>query len=164
MHATSALGATRTIAVALPLAIALAFALGDPPRAHAQTPPTPAETQPADEADRLVDEGSRLFTEDADYAGALEHFTRSYDLRPSWRALNGIAAVRSEQGRYVEALDLYERLQHEFGPTLSPKIAAAVEKRITAMLERVAFLAVEAPQAGVRVIVDGRVVGTGPVS
>src|SRR5689334_5909884 len=98
------------------------------PAAPAPAPTPAAEAAPAadapapapqDPADALLDEGTRLFTEQADYDGALQRFQESYRQRPSWKALNGSALVYQQQGKYVDAIATYERLLAEFGATLS---------------------------------------------
>jgi tetratricopeptide (TPR) repeat protein len=78
-----------------------------------------ASAEPPDEAERLLEEGVRLFTEEAEYGRARDLMLRSYDLRKSWKALNGIALTYQEQGHHVEALRWYERLLAEFGDQLT---------------------------------------------
>jgi hypothetical protein len=136
--------------------LVLAVCLAMPAVVVAQPAPTP------DEADRLLDEGTRLFAEEADYDGAMQAFQRSYQLRPSWKALNGIALVYQQQGRYVEAIETYERLLGEFGSTLSEGQTSTVKKRIAELEKRVVVLEVDVRQPGARVTVDGREVGVGP--
>lgn len=123
--------------------------------------PNPAH---ADRADELLDEGARLFTDEADYAGSLAALEESHRLRPSWRALNGIGLVRQQMGQLVAALETYEQLVTDFAGELTGAQRATVDRRIAALLAQIAVVTVVAPQPGVRVLVDGKVVGTGPLS
>jgi hypothetical protein len=125
--------------------------------------PLSADEDPtAVQAEALLDEGTRLFAEEADYVGALQKFQESYDIQRSWKALNGMALVYQQQGRYLSALETYERLLLEHGTTLSEKQRTTVENRVHELGKRIAVLAITATQAGVHVLVDGREVGTGP--
>jgi hypothetical protein len=142
----------------------LALVLAVPTVARAQQPPA-APAPPAaapDEADRLLDEGTRLFTEDADYDGALHAFQQSYEIRASWKALNGMALVYQQQGKYVDAIDAYERLLRKFGPTLTEGQASTVKKRIGELEKRVVVLKLDVRQEGATVTVDGKEIAHGP--
>ncbi len=119
---------------------------------------------PADDAERLLDEGTRQFTEDADYEGARQSFEESYRIAPGWKALNGIALTYQEQGRYLDALETYERLRTEFGASLTDSQRATIDKRVHELEARIGVLAIDAQQTGVRVFVDGREIGQGPLS
>jgi hypothetical protein len=116
------------------------------------------------EAQRLLDEGTRLFTEDASYDAAREAFQRSYEIAPSWRALNGIALTYQEQGRFLDAIVTYEKLIADLGGTLTPEQRATVDKRRAALEARVGVVELLAEQAGAAITVDGNPVGTAPLS
>ncbi len=127
--------------------------------------PTPARAQqpaPDPDPDALLDEGRRLFTDEDDFDGARELFNRSYDARPSWQALNGIALTWQKQARWVRALETYERLRAEFGPELAAKQLETVDRRIADLGKRVAVLTLDVPAAGAAISVDGEPVGQGP--
>jgi tetratricopeptide (TPR) repeat protein len=117
---------------------------------------------PADQADALLDEAQRLYTTQADYDGALQKFRGSYELRPSWKALSGMALVYQKQGRYVDAITAYERLLSEFGATLSESQLATVRKRIAELDKRVAVVVVKITQDAALVTIDGQAIGRGP--
>jgi tetratricopeptide (TPR) repeat protein len=140
--------------------------LGSRPAA-AQGAPSPPAAQPAPDAraewERLLDEGRSLFTDDADYAQALERFQRSYQLSPNWQALNGIALVYQQQGLHVDAFDTYQRLLADFDDVLSTEQRTRVERRVEWLEARIGSLVLDAPQAGARILVDGREVGVGPL-
>jgi len=127
------------------------------------TAPARANEPDATDALRLLEEGERLFSDDADYPAALDRFWRSYRLSPSARALNGIAVVHQLQGLYVEAFEVLERMLAEFEPTLTPRQLAQMRRRLAEMRGRIGEIELTSDQAGVRVSVDGRDVGRGPL-
>jgi hypothetical protein len=128
--------------------------------AHADDAP-PADTRT--EAERLLDEATRLFSDEADYAAALELFWRSYRLAPSALALKGIAVVQELQGLYVDAHQTLARLLDEFGATLTERQRATLQNRLDRMRARIGAIEVRVAQPGARVLVDGREIGRGPV-
>ena len=115
------------------------------------------------EAEALLLEGTRLFTEEADYQAARDHFERAYARAPSWKALNGLALVDQEQGRLVEALERYQRLLAEFAATLTEPQRATLGKRIAKLEQRVGRLELVATQPGAQLFVDGDEVGRAPL-
>lgn len=119
---------------------------------------------PASDAQRLLDEGTRLFTDDASYEAARDAFQRSYELSPSWRALNGIALTYQEQGRYLDAIVTYEKLIAEVADTLTPEQRATVEKRRAALEAKVGVVELAAEQTGAAITLDGDAVGTAPLA
>jgi tetratricopeptide (TPR) repeat protein len=121
-----------------------------------------APVSAADPADDLLAQGSRLYTEEADYDGALQRFQESYRRRPSWKALSGMALVYQQQGRYVDAIDTYERLIAEFGPTLTDAKLTSVRKHLAELEQRVGVLLLNIAQPNTVVYVDGHEVGHGP--
>jgi hypothetical protein len=124
----------------------------------------PGSPEALPEAQRLLDEGTRLFTEDASYEAARDAFQRSYDLAPSWRALNGIALTYQEQGRYLDAIVTYERLIAEVGGTLTPEQRVTVDKRRAALDAKVGVVELAAEQTGAAITVDGNPAGTAPLA
>ena len=146
----------RPIALALLVALVAAVspALADPgPRLY----------DPSTQAERLLDEGRKLFADDADYVAALDRFRRSYELVPSWQALNGIALVHQQQGLYVDALETYERMLSEWGPSLTTEQKERAQRRIAWLRARVSSIEVVATQKGARVEVDGDDLGLAPL-
>jgi hypothetical protein len=135
-------------------ALALALAIAAPAGA--------AEPSADERADQLLEEGTRLFTEDADYEGARRRFEESYAVRPSWKALNGVALTWQGQGRFIEALQTYERLEAEFGAGLSDGQRATVTRRIGELAARIGVIEIEARQPEALVLLDGKRVGQGP--
>ncbi len=147
----------RTLTLATLIAAAVALASARPSLARAdQVAPGPHP------ADVLLDEGTRLFTEEADYDTALLRFQESYRQRPGWKALNGMALVYQQQGKYVEAIDAYERLLAEFGATLTDGQMTTVRRRLGELEKRVGVVVVKIAQDGAHVAIDGREIGRGP--
>jgi len=126
------------------------------------TAPTSAE-ETTTEAQQLFDEGTRLFTEDASYDAARDAFQRSHALAPSWRALNGVALTYQEQGRFLDAIVTYEKLQREFDTTLTTEQRATVQKRIVTLEAKIGVLELSAEQAGSAIALDGVPVDVAPL-
>lgn len=106
------------------------------------------------DAGHLVDVG--------DYEAARARFQAAYDLVPSWQALSGIALTHDQQGRHLEALETYERLQSEFHAVLAPEHAATVALCILELEARIGIVELDATQSGVEIVVDGVAIGRGP--
>jgi hypothetical protein len=136
----------RAVALFVLLGSAIAFADPDP------------------DAQRLLDEGTRLFTEDANHQAARDAFQHSYEREPSWRALNGIALTFQEQGRFVDALETYEKLQREFDAVLSVNQRSTVRGRYAALLAKVGVVEVTASQAAATITIDNLEIGTAPLT
>jgi hypothetical protein len=134
-----------------------------PPAVPAAVPAAaPAAPEPPpDPADALLEEARRLFSDDADYEGALSRFQESYRMRPSWRALSGVALVYQQQGKYVEAMDTYEQLLLEFGATLNETQMATVRKRMNELEQRVSTVELRMAQPDAVVYIDGHEVSRG---
>ena len=158
-------------AVALALALTSAWparaSADDAPATDARASEAPAPATAAapgsEESRRLLEEGQRLYSDDADYAQALDRFRRSYRLSPSWQALSGIALVYQQQGHDVEAYDTYQQLLDEFEAVLGEERLARARRRAEALRARIGTIALDAAQPGLRVVVDGVVIGTGPL-
>ncbi|MBA2543296.1 MAG: hypothetical protein H0V17_26880 [Deltaproteobacteria bacterium] len=114
------------------------------------------------EAQRLLAEGTRLFTEDASFEAARDAFARSFELEPSWRALNGIALVEQQQGKLVQALATYEKLIGQFDAILSDAQRSTVATRITGLQAKISTVEVSARQPAA-VTLDTDDLGTGPL-
>jgi PEGA domain len=138
--------------------IALLAALLLARTAHAQAAPaTPSE--PA----RLLDEARDLFVRTGDATHARALFERSYELEPSWRALNGIALMLESQGALVEAIVAYERLLVEFAAELNAEQRARIERRIERLRGLTGVIVVDATQPGIVLTFDGEALGKAPV-
>jgi tetratricopeptide (TPR) repeat protein len=121
------------------------------------------ETGRAERAHALLADGGRL-VDVGDYEGARAQFQAAYDVVPSWQALSGIALTYDQQGDYLEALETYERLLREFHAALDPEHAATAALCIAELEARIGVLALEAPQLGPEVVVDGVNIGRGPLA
>jgi hypothetical protein len=128
----------------------------------------PALAQPAPTGpipvDKILDEATRLYAEDADYAAARKKFQDAYNIRPSWKALNGIALCHAALGNHVAAYHTYQRLLREFGARLDAERVANAKKRMAEVRGKIGELVVEAKQPGARVSVDGADVGKAPLT
>jgi hypothetical protein len=155
----AALAATFALAVASLAAPRPAAA--DPPPAAVQPRPQPA-SDAAPRARALLQEASRLYT-DGEYTRALEAFQRSYAFDPSWRALNGIALCQRELGQDVAAYRSYQQLLDDFGAILTAEQRTVAGERQRELGARIGRLEISVAQGGVRITLDGRVIGRGPL-
>jgi membrane protein implicated in regulation of membrane protease activity len=135
-----------------------------PAAVRAQTPPQPAATPaPETEAARVLDEARDLFKRTGDATRARALFERSYELEPSWRALNGIALMLETQGAAVEAIVAYERLLVEFAAELDDEQRTRLERRVERLRGLTGVLVVDAAQTGAFVTFDGESLGKAPL-
>jgi hypothetical protein len=153
---------------ALAAAVALAASLAVPGNAAADPPPASVRPKPkpasdaATRARALLQEASRLYT-DGEYTRALNAFQGSYAIDPSWRALNGIALCERELGQDVAAYRSYRQLLDDFGSILTADQRTVAEERQRELGARIGRLEILVAQGGVRVTLDGREIGRGPL-
>jgi hypothetical protein len=118
-------------------------------RAHAQEP-TPDEPHAA-EAREAFAEGERAFAQ-ADYAAALEHFRRAFELRPHPAVRFNLAVCLDSLGRFVEAAEQYDAAA---GSTeLDEQARRQAAESAARMRLRLAVLVVEGEPNGEPVFVD----------
>ncbi len=149
-------------AAALAVALMAGPAAAEPPSPAVGPAAKPEQSDDASRARQLLEEASRLYT-DGEFRAALDTFHRSYDIDPSWRALNGIALCQRALGQEVAAYRTYEELLLEFGSILSVPQRTVAEKRKRELAARLSWLEISTKQAGVRITVDGREIGRGPL-
>ncbi len=155
-----------TLAVAAAVAAALLLVsptvAADPPPAAVRPPRRAPESDAAARGRALLQEASRRYT-DGEYTQALEAFQASYRIDPGWRALNGLALCQRELGQDVAAYRSYQELLDEFGSILTAEQRAVAQQRQRELGARIARLEISVDQPGVRVTLDGRQIGRGPV-
>lgn len=118
-----------------------------------------AQSDTAKQASQAFAEASKLFDQ-ADYVGAVEAFTRAYNLRPHFSVLCNIALSHERLGDMIRAASFYNRCYSE-GAEKSEN-AEAVRNSIKRVEGRVGWFEVSAPSPGGEVYVDGKVVGSTP--
>lgn len=151
---------TRIVAAAV-LAAQIAIAL--PGSARAQAPASPAA--PTDEARArakdLKAQGDRAIGE-MQYTEALAAYDASYRLSPTWEALFNRGRAHQFLGRYPEALADFERFAKEAPADIRAKVPG-IDRIVSDVRGRVAFLTVKSTVTGARVVLGDRVLGTTPL-
>lgn len=115
------------------------------------------------EASRHFQLGVRLYNE-GKYDEALIEFQRAYDLSPHPSVLYNIAATHRELSHYGESIQFFERFLDQGRGRLAPALLARAEAELADVRARIGAVIVDVAPAGVTVTVDGRVLGTTPMT
>jgi hypothetical protein len=113
----------------------------------------------AKEAAEAFAEAKRLF-EKNDYAGAVKHFTRAYELKPHFMVQCSIARCHEILNDMIRAAEHYRRCLAEGGKA-APN-AEQVQESLRHAEARITWLEVESPGKGGTLYIDGREVGKAP--
>ena len=132
-----------------------------PARAQSTSEENTAEAQQAHQHFNL---GVKLYAE-GDFDPALAQFQRAYRVKPHFRVLYNIAQCHFELRDYVQARAALRRYLAEGGAgVLDAERRARVEADLADMGRRIAQIEVHSNVRGAAVYVDGRKVGTTPLS
>lgn len=140
--------------------------------AHAQVPAaSAASAQPAStgEGNELelarqhFSQATKLY-KDGDFDAALVQFERAYEVKPNYKVLYNIGQTYFQLRQYVEARDAMQRYVKEGGAQLEGERLAAVTKDLADLDKRIANLTITVNVNGAAVLVDGKKVGTTPLS
>jgi tetratricopeptide (TPR) repeat protein len=115
------------------------------------------------EASRRFEHAIKLY-EDGDYSVALAEFERVYELVPDYRVLYNIGQVSIQLGHYARALLTLREYVARGGNELPADRAKAVQADMDLLAGRTASIVLEVEPEGVEVTVDGRVIGTTPLT
>lgn len=99
----------------------------------------------------------------ANYEGALAEYRAAYDLSKEPRVLRAVAACQKELGRYSEAVATLDQLVAE-AKDLEPELREQVDAERAILLPHTALLTIAVDEAGAEVSVDGRAIGTSPLT
>jgi len=131
------------------------------------SPPCRSDAGSSDQANRDAathfDRGVRL-SESDDWNAAGAEFERAYALSPNYRVLYDIGECRYRLKDYAGAILALERFLAEGDSRVPPFRRAAVEGAILKLRMRVAQVRVTSNPSGAEIRVDGKVVGTTPLS
>ena len=123
-----------------------------------------AASPEAQQAHRHFSLGVKLYAE-GDFGPALAQFQRAYALKPHFRVLYNIAQCKFELRDYVEARATLRRYLAEGGAAaLDAERSAQIEADLADLGRRIAQLDIHSNVRGAAVYVDGRKVGTTPLS
>jgi len=142
----------RSILALLPLLLASMLAAG---RARGQV-----TTAQREEARARFEQGLAHFDR-REWSAALAEFLRSRELFPTRAATQDAAVCLREEGRFDEALDLWEALLREF-PDLSPADRATADAQIAELRRSVGLIEVRGAEPGAAIAIDGRARGAHP--
>lgn len=139
------------------LAAALAVAVA----AAAAAPPAHAADDPVAEANRHYELGVALFKERR-FDGALVEFERANTLAPHPLTRLNLGLVYRELGRYDEALAAFASVLGD--PASSADVVARTTREKDVLTQRVALVEITTSPEGAAITLDGRDVGTTPLS
>jgi hypothetical protein len=138
--------------------------------AHAQTAPAAGSASPTaaspdaakkDEARKHFEEGLSHFDR-SEWSAALAEFLVSRSLFVTRSATKDAAICLRKEGRFDEALDMWEALEHDFSD-LAPEDKALADREIGDLKRSVGAISIGGGEAGANVVVDGRARGTLPL-
>jgi len=131
--------------------------------APATTPAAPPSAEVLKEAGERYARGLSLYG-DGEFLLALVEFERAYQLSNNYKVLYNIGQVRIQLGRYAKAKEALEDYLKAGGANLSADRTQAVHKDLATLAERTASLNVVTPEAGADISLDGKVIGTSPLT
>lgn len=112
---------------------------------------------------KLVKIGVRLLR-GGYYVGALEKFKKAYELYPSPKIFFNIAQTQKELGRYVRAIQAYEKFLKKAPKDTSKDLLVLAKERIEDLRKAIAVLKIEISQPNAEVTVNGTLYGTSPLN
>ena len=139
--------------------------------AYAQSAAAPASSAPAatpeltdvEQARQRFAQGTKLY-KDGDFDAALVQFERAYAVKPNYKVLYNIGQTYFQLRQYVEARNAMQRYVREGDTQIDPEREAAVVKDLTDLEKRIANVTITVNVDGATVLVDGKKVGTTPLS
>ncbi len=145
--------------VALTLAPALASAQPAPSTSVSSPPPAAARK---DEARKHFEEGLSHFDR-GEWSAALAEFLTSRSLFATRAATKDAAICLRKEGRFDEALDMWDALEREFAD-LAPEDRAIADSEIADLKRSVGGVALRGGEPGANVVIDGRARGVLPLA
>jgi hypothetical protein len=123
----------------------------------------PAFADATQEARQHFDRGLEL-VDDGQYSEAIVEFNRCYELKPHYAVFYNIGQAYIALARPVEAAAALRRYLDEGGKTIDAKRRADVDKEIRRQQARIATIDIRVSPGGAMVRLDGREIGTSPLS
>ena len=122
-----------------------------------------ADTSGIEDARAHFADGLKLY-KDGDFGAALVQFERAYAIKPNFKVLYNIAQTYFQLREYVEARDNMAHYLKDGGAAIEPERQAAASKDLADLEKRIAKVTITVNVAGATVLVDGKKVGTTPLS
>lgn len=154
-------------ALILPLVASLVVA-GIPAVAAPAKPAKPAQ-KPKSVAERLAPdarkhfESALLLYEDSNWEGAYTEFKTAYEMSKEARVLRNVAVCEKNLKRYADAIATLQRALVE-GADFEPQLVQQVKDEIDILMPLTSVVTIEVDEPGAEVAVDGRTLGTSPLS
>ncbi len=137
------------------------------PKAGAKIDP---KAKPKTVAERLPPEARKhwesalLLYEDQNWEGALSEFRTAYDISKEPRVLRNVAVCEKNLKRYADAIFTLQRSLSEGATDFEPELATQIKDEIDILMPLTSMVIIEVNEPGAEVSIDGRVVGTSPLS
>ncbi|HEY1532581.1 MAG TPA: tetratricopeptide repeat protein, partial [Polyangiaceae bacterium] len=138
-------------------------ASADAPATAAASAPAAAPEDVTLQAREHFGQATKLY-KDGDFDAALVQFERAYQLKPNYKVLYNIGQTYFQLREYVEARDAMQRYVKDGGDQIDAERLAAVTKDLADLERRLAKVTLTVNVAGATVLVDGKKVGTTPLS
>lgn len=145
---------------------AIAALLARAPAAFAQGTSRPQATpseQDKAEASSHFRRAVELF-QDGLFRPSLVELKRAYEIAPNYRVLYNIGQAHMALGEFVEAIQAYEEFLRQGGAEIDAARRSELQGQLEQLRRNTAMVAVRVNQAGAKVSVDGKEVGTAPLS
>jgi len=143
------------------MVVAIAAPLLAAPRAVAAPDPPSEEALTAARA--KLTEGAQHLRQ-GDYAEALKSFKEAYQIVPSPKIHFNFGLAYQGLARYVEAIESFQHYLEEARPAPSDPNATNARRQIEELSSKVAKVEIKCDCIGADVLIDGRTLGTMPLS
>src|SRR6478735_6497933 len=150
--------------------VCLALSASQTAWAQAEAPAAPGPAASSAPSPEVLKEAGERYTRglalyaDGEFLLALVEFERAYQLSNNYKVLYNIGQVRMQLGRYAKAKEALEDYLKAGGTSLSAERTQAVNKDLATLAERTASLNVLTSEVGADISLDGKVIGTSPLS
>jgi hypothetical protein len=162
--------ARTTLVSTLALSISLC---GVPAISSAAPPKAPAKKEEAKKpktvGERLSPDAKKhwdsalLLYEDSNWEGALTEFKTAYDMSKEPRVLRNVAVCEKNLKRYSDAIATLQKALVE-GTDFEPELMTQIKDEVDILMPLTSMVTVEVNEPGAEVSVDGRTIGTSPLS
>ena len=122
-----------------------------------------AATDPRASAHEHFERGLAAFRQER-FAEAAEEFEEAYRISPSYKVLYNIGQVDVALGRSVEAIDAYEKFLKDGGAGIPSERQKEVREALAKEQARIGTITVRTEPEGAEIRLDGRLVGTTPLT
>lgn len=132
-----------------------------PPAPSSSAAPSPDDARKADARQHF--EAGLAHFDRSEWSAALAEFLRSRQIFPTRAATKNAAICLRKEGRFDEALEMYDALLRDF-PDLSPADKQFAEKEIEELRGSIGTIEIRGAEPGADVVIDGRSRGTFPAT